>query len=232
MKRPARKRTLNRVASKESIIDAAERLFFSHGYLGASLDDISAQSAFTKGAIYFYFKDKEDVLMAVLARVRLVVLDPFVRALELRNGTATDALCRFLQCQASIAKNDPRKILLAVLLSIELNGTNSKSAHYVSGGYRRIAMALEQAILAGQARKEFRTDLPARELASVILALNDGLMLEWIRNGRKGNGTELIKVMRSVLWGGMVSNGGPSPSLPPALDNDLVAEPAILKHAH
>lgn len=52
--------------TRSRIINAARGLFSSHGYSGASLDDILTAAAVTKGAFYHYFKSKEDVCLALL----------------------------------------------------------------------------------------------------------------------------------------------------------------------
>lgn len=202
------KREAKREVARGAILDAAEQLFLSNGFLGARIDDISALTPYTKGAIYFYFKDKEAILMAVLGRVRAVVLDPLLKAAALGDGTPADALVRYLRQQATIANEASSKLLMTILLSIELNGTNSRSARYVNGGYARLAVALEAIVRAGQKSGQFRDDLQARELASLILAINDGVMLQWMRQRRSIDDVELSRVMRAVLWTGIVPGAG------------------------
>jgi AcrR family transcriptional regulator len=211
------KRAVKRVVAREAILDAAEALFLSHGFLGARIDEICARTPYTKGAIYFYFKDKEAILMEVLARVRAVVLEPLLVAATLNGSSPGETLIRYLQQQAKIANESSSKLLMTILLSIELNGTHSKSASSVNGGYTKLALALEAIISAGQKSGEFRGDLPARELASLVLALNDGVMLQWMRQRRVINEAELIRATRSVLWSGIAASRNDGIRMPSAL---------------
>ncbi|MFA5889562.1 MAG: TetR/AcrR family transcriptional regulator [Actinomycetota bacterium] len=47
--------------TKERILDAALEVFGEHGYRAASIDEIAARAGATKGAIYYYFTDKDDL---------------------------------------------------------------------------------------------------------------------------------------------------------------------------
>jgi AcrR family transcriptional regulator len=47
--------------SKERILAAALALFGERGYVATSVDDIAARAGLTKGALYYYFHDKEDI---------------------------------------------------------------------------------------------------------------------------------------------------------------------------
>ncbi len=52
---------------QERIIRAAAQAFIAHGFEGASLNRIIEQAEISKGAVYYYFDDKADVLATVLA---------------------------------------------------------------------------------------------------------------------------------------------------------------------
>lgn len=47
--------------TKQRILDAALEVFGERGYRGASVDDIAAAAGVTKGAVYYYFTDKDDL---------------------------------------------------------------------------------------------------------------------------------------------------------------------------
>lgn len=51
---------------RESIVDAAEKLFFSKGYDDVSLDDIAQEAELNRATIYLYFENKEDLCFAVI----------------------------------------------------------------------------------------------------------------------------------------------------------------------
>lgn len=58
-------RDKEKLARKEEIIRAAEKLFLENGFENTSVDDISREAKFTKRTIYQYFANKEDLFFAV-----------------------------------------------------------------------------------------------------------------------------------------------------------------------
>jgi AcrR family transcriptional regulator len=47
--------------TKERLLKAALDVFSEQGYLAASVEEIAARAGMTKGAVYYWFKDKEDL---------------------------------------------------------------------------------------------------------------------------------------------------------------------------
>jgi AcrR family transcriptional regulator len=68
---PVSRPRLSRAETKENthrqLLDAAERVFVRQGYQGATLDGIAAEAGFTKGAVYWHFKNKEALFLELLA---------------------------------------------------------------------------------------------------------------------------------------------------------------------
>ena len=53
---------------REQILDAATHLFVEHGYEDTTVDEIAKNAGLSKGAIYWYFKSKLDILFAITDR--------------------------------------------------------------------------------------------------------------------------------------------------------------------
>lgn len=65
---------------RNEIIDAAEHVFFSRGLDVATMDDVARAAELSKGTLYLYFKNKEDLYLAVLARGMEILKDKFESA--------------------------------------------------------------------------------------------------------------------------------------------------------
>lgn len=59
------------LATRNSLLDAAEHLFQARGVSRTSLNDIALGAGTTRGAIYWHFKDKADLFNAMMERVTL-----------------------------------------------------------------------------------------------------------------------------------------------------------------
>lgn len=62
----------------QSILEAAQKVFFSKGYLKATMDEIALEAAVTKPTIYLYFKTKDDLFFTLM----LPLLDHIWQQLE------------------------------------------------------------------------------------------------------------------------------------------------------
>ncbi|MCX7604602.1 MAG: TetR family transcriptional regulator [Bryobacteraceae bacterium] len=55
-------------ATRERILDAAERLFAEHGFAGTSLRDITAEAGVNLAAVNYHFGSKDELFLAVVIR--------------------------------------------------------------------------------------------------------------------------------------------------------------------
>lgn len=57
-------------AKREQILDGAKRCFLAEGFEAASMNEITAHAGVSKGTIYVYFQNKEDLFAALIDRER------------------------------------------------------------------------------------------------------------------------------------------------------------------
>jgi TetR/AcrR family transcriptional regulator, mexJK operon transcriptional repressor len=61
---------LSREARKRAaILEAAQQVFFAHGFVGASMDQVAATAAVSKQTVYKHFSDKEALFREVVTHV-------------------------------------------------------------------------------------------------------------------------------------------------------------------
>lgn len=78
------------VERRNEILDVAERLFCTKGYDNTSTNDILAEIGIARGTLYYHFKNKEDILDAMIDRIldgiirkaRMIALDESMPVLE------------------------------------------------------------------------------------------------------------------------------------------------------
>ena len=54
---------------REQLLCAAKKLFVKKGYRGTTADEIARKAGLTKGALYYHFKKKEDILFALVQQM-------------------------------------------------------------------------------------------------------------------------------------------------------------------
>lgn len=55
------------ISARERIISAANKLFYSDGIRGVSVDAVAAKAGLTKRTLYYHFRSKDDLVAAYLA---------------------------------------------------------------------------------------------------------------------------------------------------------------------
>jgi len=201
-----------RMQSIGAVLDSAQHLFVSQGYHGTTVDRIAQRAGLTKAAIYFYFDDKRSLLNALLDRVEERVYGPLCDELNRSELSAADRLVTFLHCQAQSGGKDAEMLLLPVVMSKEFSGSGDPAEKRVQALYDRIYAAIEQVVGDGQRTGAFATHAPPGEQASIIVAVHDGMLLEWLRRGRGGqlDGQTLVRAMRLTVLEGVRDHAGSS----------------------
>ena len=145
---------------------AAIDCFARLGYQGTSIDRIARDAGVTKGAVYYHFRDKEQLLFeAVKDRIggfEQQVLDevkPEKDALE-RLRHVVDA-CFF---HATVSNH--RRFIITLM--IEALDTNPRLSTEFRNILRRMRTFLRDVVARGQQRGQLRPDVSAEAVAAVI----------------------------------------------------------------
>lgn len=60
------RREREREAHRREILEAAGRVFARKGFAAATMDEIAQEAEFSKAALYFYFKNKEELFLSLI----------------------------------------------------------------------------------------------------------------------------------------------------------------------
>ncbi|MFM2280491.1 MAG: hypothetical protein RLZZ444_2722 [Pseudomonadota bacterium] len=69
-------------AKREQILDGAQCVFWRMGFDAASMNDITREAGVSKGTLYVYFENKEDLFAAMVDRNRMRIVNLIREALE------------------------------------------------------------------------------------------------------------------------------------------------------
>jgi AcrR family transcriptional regulator len=219
----ANKKAEQRQVSIDTLLDAALRLFVSQGFRSTNLEQISGAAKLTKGAVYFYFRSKEVVLLELLKRVQHIVVDEAIKAVAQAEGGPTDRLVAYVHYQASLGITHRDEVLLLILMSLEYKERDGEVRAFIRTLYERQRAFMSALIHEGQATGEFRGDVPTRELAAIVLAMNDGTFLEWFRRSEDLDGASLVRALRTTVLGGVVQQRVSGPTSKKRVDPPATA---------
>jgi AcrR family transcriptional regulator len=163
-----------RKATRAKLVEAALRLFSTSGYEHATVDDISQAAGYSKGAYYFHFSTKDDVLLELLriwteGRTTALAAESDERASD--RAAVQAMLEAFFSYQA--VPQWPG-VLLEFWAQAVRNPEVSKRLSQAYAGWRKsIAAAFERAAAAGTLRVE-----SADDAAALVLAAHDGYAVQ------------------------------------------------------
>jgi AcrR family transcriptional regulator len=69
------RRERDRLRRRQDIMAAAERVFALHGFDAATIEQIAREAGYAAGTIYLYFKDKQDLYVALIAGKLATMVD-------------------------------------------------------------------------------------------------------------------------------------------------------------
>lgn len=87
---------MSAAATRDQIVDAADRLFYRHGYEHTSFADIAGAVGLSRGNFYYHFKSKDAILDAVI-EARLVDTRRMLEQWETEQATAVCRIMRFVE---------------------------------------------------------------------------------------------------------------------------------------
>lgn len=160
------KKSANAEAPRRQMLAAAIDCFARHGYQGTSIDRIAGEVGVTKGALYYHFRDKEDLLFAaVTERVgefeRKVLRDVEPTRDVLATLRRVVDACFF---HATVS-NHRRFIITLMVEALDTNPRLSEEFRKILRGMRSF---LAEVVRRGQREGTLRTDVDARAVAATI----------------------------------------------------------------
>lgn len=179
-----RRRAEAKQETREALIAAALAEFAEHGLDAPSLDAISARAGYTRGAFYVHFRDRADLLVAVVEHALTVFMDAIIGpgdgghdlertvdrfaaavASSLDTGTAGDRPALPLPAGVSFAR-----VLEGVMREPRLK---SGLTMLLAGAVDRVAAITAE----GQAAGDVRPDVEARPAAQLLVLVALGVMV-------------------------------------------------------
>jgi TetR/AcrR family transcriptional repressor of uid operon len=191
---------------RAQILDAAVVCFAKRGFHQASMHDISAEAGISVGLIYRYFQNKEAVIAAMADRHKKQIHEILERARQAPNLRESLETLFTAHC----GETEPQVTAAFVVDLFAEASRNERVAELV----RDVCQTSMNGVtdLIARSPEGRRSDLSPREMAELIFAVNDGMLLRGVlRIGQTtAEGRERqMQVVRN-LWKLMFKTDGES----------------------
>jgi TetR/AcrR family acrAB operon transcriptional repressor len=178
----ARRTKEDALATRNTLLDAAERLFQQQGVSQTSLQQIAAAAGASRGAVYWHFKDKADLFNAMMERVTL----PMENALQqARSGATADPLPQLraaLLAALHLTATDPqtRRVFEVATQKVEYVEAMGKVRERHLAVRQQALAQMKRALQDSARSRGLRLAMPAQAAARGLHALVDGLIQNWL----------------------------------------------------
>lgn len=178
----ARRTKEEAAATRDSILDAAEKLFVEQGVSRTTLQHIATAAGVTRGAIYWHFDDKGALFNAMMERA-ILPLEAEMQVLD--QAESEDPLVDLRNHMLAVLDrtvNDPgaRRVFEIATLKVEFVGEmdavrqrrKGNMANWMTRAERRIGLAADKGLISRQ--------IDPTRVALALWIMIDGLIRNWM----------------------------------------------------
>lgn len=191
---------------RRKIQQAATACFCRRGYHETSVQDICEEAGLSKGGLYTYFKSKEEILAAVVEGSFLEAVQE-AETVAQAGQSVSEKLDRLAEMAVARMTSNTGTSIHSPLLQLEIWAEASKTPHLrtlCARGAARWESFLTGVLREGQRRGEIAPDVNPEAVASILVAVFDGLSMQESLTQTKVNWPRIMQTLRQVLGVGML----------------------------
>ncbi len=186
-----------RRAKRARILESAVRSFAAKGFYGTSMDDIAEELLLTRGSLYYYFRDKEEILALCHETALEAMLDVTsrVRASQL---PPDQALRRIVVEHARVMVDK----FHGTALALQFDALDPKRRSAVVAARDTYERSVRDVIADGVAKKIFRPVDPKLAAFAILGSLN--WMARWYKAGGGATADEIGGAFADLFLSGLL----------------------------
>jgi AcrR family transcriptional regulator len=164
-------------ARRRQILDAARRCFVRNGFHATSMQDVLAEANLSAGAVYRYFRGKDEIIAAIAGEAVAEVAGALDSAFDAEDPPPLDEVlgAAFL----AIERVDAEQGFARLALQVWGEAVRSPAlAEMIRGEVRQIRDALARLVRVYQDRGLMGADAPAEQVAQVLVGLLPGFVFQ------------------------------------------------------
>jgi AcrR family transcriptional regulator len=181
----------------EEILEAATKLLAEYGFQGTTLALVAEAVGLTEPGVLHYFPSKVHLLQAVLDYHEKKDLETYVKSGQVEQKSATEV---FQLLETLVAENEkiPGLIQLFTVLVSESIRSDHPSHNYFVERYR-CGREMYVAQLLKTLQTPLSPDIDLNELAVLIMAVMDGLQIQWLLDPQKVDMAKTFKLFSKMI---------------------------------
>ncbi len=188
----------NSKGGKEAILDAARKVIAKYGVEKASVQAIADEAGMSKGAVYYHYKSKDEVLYALIDQYLRATVSPF--KLSLVSSGSPEELKKSLYYGIRQRLEAMEHNQLQFYLTHEAIKSNKDMYDRLGSKYRGWVDMSEQGMSLAYGKKKSRLN---RALAATLIAAIDGQVIQLLLQSEIVSVEELMELWEMLLETGI-----------------------------
>jgi AcrR family transcriptional regulator len=176
---------------REAILAAANEVFATQGFRGASLATIATRVGLSEPGLLHHFRSKDELLLELLALREERDMERIEQAYE-AHVEALDVLLELCRQNA----DRPGIVRLFTILAAESVDDDHPAHDWFLDRYRLRRRGVVARLAEEQREGRIAADLDVERLAPQILAIFDGLQIQWLLDP---DGVDMVAVLKDFL---------------------------------
>ena len=190
--------------TRQAVIESALDVFSEKGYAKATFDEIAARAGFTKCAVYWYFRNKADLVSALI--VEYMERKRYELSKNIPEGDTLEDLLDYFTLWAKVLRDDERfsKFNRFVICQMEW------SEAVVSRVQKNLATQtdwhlekINQVLVKCQERGELKKDLDLSMVSDIVRSTYMGIVFSSLSKFTRGEIEEKVRIGLGFLFEGL-----------------------------
>ena len=192
-------------ATKQAILQSAMDLFYQKGYSKTTFEEVSSRIGLTKGAVYWYFKNKPELVAAIINMYvdnKTIYLEQKVGRLKHLQDIET-----YFLAAADYILSDKNAMKVAFFLSLQMEWSESIITKVLEGLSQNTKLCFEQvknALILMQKSGEIRNDVDPELIASMIFNLWTGNLEAYLSKRSSFDLKYMMQKSFDLLFNGLI----------------------------
>jgi AcrR family transcriptional regulator len=189
---------------RDRIVKKGIHFFLKTSFKATSIQHITDALGITKGAFYWHFKSKDELLLTIIEKYAVEFLDQLYVHMAAYEG---DFVRRFREYHKYIneyARDHGELCVLFVTLAAEMTGSQTEAERKIKAVYKKYHTFIESLLVRGKSEGLFPAGYDVSLNAHIVIAIHSGILLQWYMNRREVEGPSMARTYRDIILYGMV----------------------------
>lgn len=201
MKNTLSRRERVKLANRKAILSAAEGVFAQKGFYAATTDEIAERAEFSKGALYTYFRSKEEIFLSLM-REKVDSLEKKIKKSIKAALNPIEGIKNLIRAYLEFFEENKEffQIMASERSRFEV-GMKNKLRRELMRRFQSYLKEVERVMKTAVDNKELKAIDP-NHLAIALMGMVHSFTAQWILTGREGSLKEMSPVITRLFFEG------------------------------